>query len=410
VDNPLGTPTSGEGGGGAAAEPGAGASPDGGQPEAGSDADGRGTPTEGSDADGRAIPAKWREAFKSDPELKALFFERRAFQREFPGGIQEVRGLKQTLESVGGESGLTEMQGNLADFRTLANQFLDGDPAYIQDVFETDPVAAVSHLPAYLDQAMKADEPSYNRIIAQKISGEHEAWGLRSTLKAAYDAIATDPAKAKQLLNKIASWSDRLKDVGEQPEDPRVKKLQDQIKAGRKEGETAQITQLKQSYESSAQTEIKKVTERILDSYLKGRKLPTADREMILEQIGMRTNKKVADDKDWTKQRDAAFVRARQTGNASASVKLAVARWEKELAIQVPQVVRLFGLGSGKVEPPEPGGEPPKPQGADASGFVKVAALPDPKTVDWSRTTNDMISKQHRCFVKGQKQGVYWVL
>ena len=410
LDNSLGTPPGGEPGGGAAAEPGAGAPPEGGQREAGSDADAGGTEQE-ADGDARVVPAKWREAFKNDPELKALFFERHAFKKEFPGGIQEVRALKQTLDTVGGEVGLTQIQTDLSDFRTLANQFLDGDPAYIADVFETDPVAAVSHLPAYLDATMQADEPSYNRIIAQKIYGEHQAWGLHSTLKAAYDAIATDPAKAKQLLNSIAAWDDRLKNVGDQQEDPRVKKLQEQIREGRKSADQESVQKLNASYKTESMQQIDRTATRILDSYLKGKKLSEEDRTLVMQQIIMRADKSINADTEYVKQRDASFQRARQTGDKSASVKLAVTRWEKELNIVVPKVARLFGLGSGKpaIEPAKPSGNTPPPGGADSSGFVKVTTMPDPKTIDTYRTSQSMISKQHRAILKDGKK-VYWEL
>jgi hypothetical protein len=407
LENPQGTPPGGEPGGGAAAEPGAGAPPEGGQREAGSDAD-QGTQPQGADGDARVIPAKWREAFKNDPELRGLFFRDRALTKEFPGGIQEVRALRDTLETVGGESGLQEIQTNLADFRTLANQFLDGDPAYIRDVFETDPVAAVSHLPAYLDAALKADEPSYNRIMAQKISGEHEAWGLRATLKSIYD-LPNLPPEAKALLNKINEWSLRLKEIGEQEEDPRVKKLQDQIKAGRKSEEQNSIKQLNQSYQAESMQAIDKSVNRILDSFLKGRKLSDEDRKAVIEQIISRADKAIGADAEFKKQRDAAFQRAIQTGKKDGAVKIASARWEKELGIVVPKVVRLFALGDGKAAPapaPANGGQQRQ---APAGKGTKVAAPPAANAIDTYRTTQNMISKEHRAILKDGTQ-VFWEL
>lgn len=406
LENQQGTPTAGEGGGSSSPEPEGGAAQQA-QPEPGTEAGKEGATEEGLDADGRAVPAKWREAFKNDPELKALFFERRAFQKEFPGGIQEVRGLKQTLDLVGGNEGLQKMQTDIADYRGLANHFLDGSPEFVADLFENDAIAAMSHLPTYLDKAREADEPGYNRLIAQRIHAEHDSVGLRPALKSAHDAIPKGPEgdEARRLLNGIAGWHDKLQKVAEQEEDPRVKKLQDQIRDGRKSADAEQLKTLNQSYQAEAAQAIDKSIDRILGSYLKGRKIPDEDLSTIKEQIKLRTNRAILDDKEYTKNRD--MVGARR--DKPALLKLATNRWNKELEIVIPKVARLFGLGSPKPAPAAGNGNGTPAAAPAAAGFTKVDVPPDPKTIDTYRTSRDMIVKQHQAILKDGKK-VQWAL
>ena len=419
LETTTGIAPGGEPGAVETAEPGAGASE--GAPESGSEVDASGAPSDGADTDGRAIPAKWREAFKAlladaklrdfVPEAKALLFERMAFHKEFPGGIQEVRGLKSTLDSVGGEAGLQQMQADFADFRGLSNQFLDGDPGFVADLFETDAVAAAGMVPVALDKMAEVDTPAYNRLVAQRIHAEHmaEPVQLRARLKQIYDLVKADNPQSEALgvLNGIAAWHDRIQKIAEQEDDPRLKKLQQQIREGRKSEEQKTQQQQNTEYKNKAMASVNTIATGLLDSYLKGKKLDNGDRESLMEYTVGLANRNILADAAFVSERD----RIAKTGNAAALLKFVTARWQKELGIVIPKrVARLFGLSPAAATAATPANGKPAVTATAVPGFAKIAAPPEPKQVDWSRTTNDMISKQHRCFVKGKKEGVYWEL
>lgn len=404
----LGTPGTGEApSGGETAQPDAGAGE--GQPEPGSEAQTQGEQASGED--GRTIPAKWRDLFKQDAELRSLFFADRALKKEFPKGLEEIRGMKQVLESAGGEAGIQQLTSDLGEFRTLANQFLDGDPAYVDDIFESDPVAAASHVPRMLEKYQEADYPGYQRTVAKLIAGEHEATGLRNSLKSIYDLIAQNkPQEAQRMLNALAQWHDRISDIAKQEEDPQVKKLRDQIRQDRqtREKETAQTAD--KQYKAAAWSEVSKEAERIFESFTKGQNLSADDRSMWLDMILKRVDDLIANPKDaegkaWIQQRDA-FLARRDIRGAQGFF---VARWKKELAKIVPKIVNLSTRGSKPTPKPAPTGGNGTRVAPTNEGFTRVAAMPNPKDIDRFRTTADMITKHHRAILKDGRK-VEWAL
>jgi hypothetical protein len=53
--------------------------------------------------------------------------------------INSVRAMKATIDSLGGEQGITETRQELEDWRTEAKQFADGDPALIESLGKANP-------------------------------------------------------------------------------------------------------------------------------------------------------------------------------------------------------------------------------------------------------------------------------
>lgn len=407
----LGTPAAVEGGaGGATAEPEAGA--EGSRPETGSEAQGadggkpdaRGEET-GASEDGRVIPAKYRELFKRDPELKGLFFADRAFKKEFPGGLQEARALRETLELAGGEAGIERLQTDLGDFRTLATQFLDGDPGYVDDIFESDGAAAVQHLPHYLDKAAEADRPAYEREIARRIHAEHSApeVNLRGALKSAYDAIVAGTLDdAKRILNGIASWHDKIKAIAEKEPDPEVQKLREQLNSNRKTNDEKELAEANERYKKKAVANVNASTAAVLDSFLKGRKFE--DRDAVEEWIKNRVNAALSADEEFKRQRDS-FGKRR---DESRLLRLVTARWDRELKLVVPKAIRLFAAAEGKKQAPsaENGNAAARTAGGANEGFASVDKVPPVSSIDRYATTPEMIRK-HRAVLKGGQKVDY---
>lgn len=400
-DQPLETqvPSSSDG---AAADPGAG---DGAvRTEAGDHAqgaDGQQPDAQGEQGsqDGRVIPAKYRELFKNDPELKRLFFADRDLKREFPGGLQEARGLKEALELAGGEAGIQQMQADLGDFRKLAEQFFSGDEAYIADLFESDAESAMQHLGYYLDKAGEVGGPEYEREMAKRIHGEHDAVGLRASLKQAYDAIKAKDAEnpALRILNSIAAWHDRVQNVAEAEPDPEVERLRKQVRDQNKSSDNAELQRLSGEYQNATKKLIDAEIETQLTSFLKGRIFP--DKAKVVNWIVKEADAAVGADEAFKKQRDALF----QRRDVKASTRLGFARWKKEIARLVPEANRLFATSTPKTAPQNGGNGQPASKPSNAAGFVSVDKVPAVHEIDRMQTTREM-TRLHRAVLKnGQK-------
>jgi len=57
--------------------------------------------------------------------------------REFPGGVAEARELRDKVEEFGGVQAIEEKIAGLAEMDGLAKQFMDGDPAFVDDLIES---------------------------------------------------------------------------------------------------------------------------------------------------------------------------------------------------------------------------------------------------------------------------------
>lgn len=105
--------------------------------------------------DGRAIPDKWRELFKTDPELRGLFFKERAAQQK----IQELTAKHTELETATRE--IEEVDAN----------FYSNDPArqeiVLRGIAEQNP-AALALAARVADQILQQTQPEQFKAIAQE--------------------------------------------------------------------------------------------------------------------------------------------------------------------------------------------------------------------------------------------------
>lgn len=377
----------------------------------------------GEDAseDGRVLP-KWIRSLKdADPEgfkkAKTDFFDLRERRTDFPT-VADARKAKQTLELVGGEAGLAEMQADNAEFSAISKKFLNADPQFASDLFEQDTISAVQLVPHVLEQLQKHDGAAYNRLVAKQFSREFEARAINGgTIRAALErAFAAAPqGEAGQAirdeLNAIASWQDKVTQLAKQEENPEVKKLREKIKAD----EQARTSETQKAFTASYRDEAVKANtgeaERLVTQYLGTRKLDPESRNLALRNTISLANELLLDGKsfpDFAKQRDLLF----QRGDKAALVRYVTSAWKQALAKSVQRVMRLVGGGAtpanGKGAAQAAGAKPtangakPAPQ-----GYIKVKERPDPRLIDRSKSPFSQIMNEQKATLKDGRK-VTW--
>jgi hypothetical protein len=137
-------PAGGEGGG-EGGEPGAGEGEGGG--EGGEKGEGDLSDIE---TDGRKIDAKTRieiaELKKTNPaaakKWAESYFRNQAVMKELPEAkstteaVAQIRTMKATIESLGGEKGIADLQTEVNDYRAEIKQFADGDRTLIEQLYD----------------------------------------------------------------------------------------------------------------------------------------------------------------------------------------------------------------------------------------------------------------------------------
>ena len=365
--------------------------------------------TEQATEDGRVIPKWIRNMQKSDPQgyaqAKSDFFALRSFRSVFPS-VKDAQQAKEQLEFVGGPEGLSEIQSEHGEFKTVAQQFFDGDPAFVDDLANEDPVAFGAHVPHTLDKFMEVDRTGYNREMAKRISGEHESAQLRPRLEAIYQAVKDgNSQEALDGLNAIAGWHDKLEEIGKQEDDPRFTKLREELTNQRKEGAERTKTEVLTDYRTTSAKQIESRASSLLDSYLPGKKLSAEDRSQLMQNVLYAANNEVLRDATFQKQLDLQRERAVSTRNTSAAVRFAVARFEQAMKAAVERQARLMGVSAKPAVAPKPGetNGSRTPVGKPVDGFAYITSPPSDKEINRFETNRDMVLKQRAVLKDGRK-------
>jgi hypothetical protein len=376
---------------------------------------------EGEPTDSRVIPPKLRELLKNEAidsglrkDLKAQFFENKAFKGEFPT-VADARKAKQTLELVGGEAGLAEMQADNAEFTGISKDFVNGDPKFASDLFEQDSIAAAQHVPHLLEALQKYDGQAYNRLIAKQFAREFQANAINGQpLYAALEnvyALVKDGKAEEALagLNAIAGWHNRVTSLAKQEENPEVKKLREKIKADEQARSNEGQKQFLTSYRDEAQKTVRDSATNLVTQFLGSRKLDAESKNLAVHNTISLANDLLNDGKtfpQFSKQRDMLF----QRGDKAALLRYVSSAWKQALDMSVKRVMRLVGGGGTAPAPKLPVGAPTRPgtNGAPRDlGFVKINERPDPRMIDRTKTTANMIASEKKAIYKDGRK-VTW--
>lgn len=368
-----------------------------GEPEAGT---GEPEGTEGQPAkeDGRVIPQWMRELKEKDPKAygaaKADLFDLRA-RRGLHPTVKDAEAEHNLVTSVGGADGINTMRESAGTFKTIESQFLKGDPGFVADLWETDPIAAALHVQPMLDAMKAKDAEGYKGLVARSMHNEITSVGLPQGLKALQAAIAAgDKETAGKWLASIIQWQEDISGVANRAEDPRVKTMLAERAQQHDARRSVEDQEFQKNYETQAFTALKAEGGRIFESFFKGRSksLTAEDKQDLLREAFGYATKTVTADAEFMKQRDGHLKRR----DANAALQLVKAKYAQALPEAVKKVARRYGLLSGKAPQAtirQPNTPAQNKGTVTPAGFTKVNARPQPDEIDTRRTSHsDIIS------------------
>lgn len=182
-------------------------------------------------ADGRKIPAKYKELFEKDKNLRADYFNQRALQKTFPGGVKEAVALARSVEELGGLDGIERIQGELSEYTADAEAFNSGDAKWTESAFKQNPELALKHFTNALGYVAENHPETYDHVGAKIIVNDLDS---NLPVRDIYDILAglkDNPAAqkaAKALSSYYNSRKDFAKKVPEKQIDPQQKKIDEQ--------------------------------------------------------------------------------------------------------------------------------------------------------------------------------------
>ena len=324
-------------------------------------------------------------------ELKNTFFMVEALKKEFPGGLPELRQVKQTIEDLGGAEGIEGLKAERAEWTALDDKFIAGDPTVLDDFAKFNPEAFAQIAPAVIDKLAKIDKAAYDYALSGVFAATLDSWRFFDTLDRVAESIGRivddkgQPLCAReiQLLSGLAKQYDVLKELAAKaPEKPQ---------ANEKDAVSAERAALAQEKTKIAAEYVGNATDRhaekqygsIIPAEARNQKLDlermksAGSYDRMLRQINEEIARDLAGDKSFGQKIGALLA----SGRKNEAVQLSNAKFDEKIGAVVKRVVREWAT---LMNPKGPGAK----AGANGdgkpspAGVKKLESAPDLDMVD----------------------------
>lgn len=313
------TPGTGDGAGDG---DGAGAAAADGEGDAAADGEGQGDDElgeiEGLETDGRRIDDKTRKAIaelkKVDPEsakrVAENYFRMGGVMKEVGAStpseaVNKVRQMVATLDSLGGEQGITDLQTEVGDYRKEISQFASGDPALLTQLHEGNGPAFTKMVGQGLELLATKDAELLDEALVPTMVARLEKAGFYSATKSLLELIQKGDGEASyKLAKEIDSWLTNAK--GKAAKQLELKDKKDPEREALNRDREALNTEKQQQFEGRISTDVNKsnntAMSKIVEPFFKELKLRNEGRREFVNALNSRIYASM--------KKDAAFQRA----------------------------------------------------------------------------------------------------
>lgn len=390
------------------------------QPQEGEDADLSGesaeepTPEEDllADYDGRKIDAKTRNAIsalaKVDKEaakaIRETYFPAQEIVREL--GVQSireavhgVRGMKATIDGLGGEEGINELQTEVTDYRNEIEQFSKGDPELLNQLYQSNPEGLGMAISNGLSILMQKDLATFDQAFTGSMVSRLEHAGVFRGVEELIGYIKEGQGQeAYDLATKLQAWLGNAKKVAE---NTRTSREQRNPEAERLEAKAKELdARERQQYEANIGSEVKRLTnssvEKVSSQFFRDIKLGPEGRQRFTRQLIQEVRQLMEKDKTFLRQETAI----RGKGDAKRSAQFihtkfnellpeAFRRLRNELYPNYKPAARPVALAK-----PAASGKPAVSSGGNgaSAGAQLVERKPAPPEIDYKKTSDAMLN------------------
>ncbi len=337
--------------------------------------------------------------------IQRALFKEAEFGKLAPGGIQEIKALRETVEQLGGETGLQDMQREIAGFRGFDEQYTAGDPKAI-DFMTSDAQgreAFVKLMPVALQKFEQLHPEGFKGYMAQVMEQSMYASGIPLALERLGDFLADNP-KAMEQWNKIAGFVKFVGDTSrKQVEAPKFQQAQPDNRAG--ELEQRESALMRNEWKNETAGEQRAVFQGEWDRLAAGRKLSDPQTAAVKELFESRLNKALNGKHSETLEK---YFKAKD--------KSGFLRYASSISkTEVPKALReAFDAVMPGRPGPRPGVAPPVKNGGPArgtpiaAGFTQLAQRPATNEIDMRHSFNTPSNYQSGRAVLKDGRKVQW--
>lgn len=363
--------------------------------------------------DGRKMDARTRAAIEKlksvDPEaakaVREAYFGRQSVLTEFPEAkdlsqaIRAIRTMKATLEAVGGNEGIENLQTEVTDYRNEIEAFSKGDRKLIEQLYEGNPESTALAAMNCLDVLSEKNPALFDKAMLPSFAGMLERSEIGKFLQeAAKHCTDGNGQGAYDTISKIAAWVAKVdksaKGISEartkvDPERQKIDEERQQLNREKTEMYERSISHSVTKFNNDA---IAKVTAPLF----KQLGLNGEGRRDFTQNLMNRVWSAMKADKPFQRLAKATMAK----GDADKAARLIADKFEELLPehfrkyrdVRYPNIPNKTA-NAGKPKPngaaPAAGAKPGAPAGGGSAAML-VSKLPAPETVDWTKTTEEM--------------------
>ena len=315
--------------------------------------------------------------------------------REFPGGLTEARELRDKIEGLGGVEGIEGKLETLAELTGLSKQFMDGDPAFVEDMATSSPEAFAALAPAVFAKYAQTNPDGFTAYIGRVVWGDMNTNGIPLLLQRMADFMPADKPQALELLNSLSTY---LNGFGE------LSKKAPATARPRSEAKPDDLTAREEALRSREwKTERDGIQRGIVrDEEVKalaGRKPDTEERAQIRELF--MTRSAAAANRlfpGWAEKAQRFIKSGDKAGYLRYMKSIYVRVVPEAMASAVNSTMRHSKAApvTTKTATARPGAT-----AAPANGFKPVTSIP--QNIDWGRTSKQMVQEDRYILTDGSR-------
>jgi hypothetical protein len=411
----------GEGAGGEGAGPGEGGAEGAGEGEGGpgeGEAAGEGEgelgeiEPEGVETDGRKMDAATRQAIadlkKTNPaaakRVAETYFRMGAVMKDVGAAtpteaVNKVREAMATIESLGGDEGITSLQSEVEDYRNEIKQFAAGDPELLVQLHQENADAFVNMAGQALAMVAQRSPDALDKALLPTMVARLDKAGMYSTLDRVIGHIKEGQGQeAYDLAVQIKRWLDQAKGMADKQ--VQLKDQKDPVKEENDRRALELDQREKQQFEGAVGADVNRqnnrVTARLVDPFFKELKLGTEGRREFVNALNSRVW--AAMKKDGNFQRAAKAILAK--GDQERASRFVHAKFAELLPTHFRSLrdVLYPNYSRGGTRASATAGKKAAAANGNANGANAAAAggakytggRPSREQVDWDRTSETM--------------------
>ena len=292
---------------------------------------------------------------------------------------------KETLETLGGDEGITALRQENQDFARELQMFAEGNPELLDDLIADDKDGFLKLAPAAFDKLRSVNPELYNGEIIRGFDSILKSSGFpdgMNTMASGVMELVSHIQEGRQqaaydTARNLASWMQRFQKLGtaERPQfnapDERAKRLDER----ESELKRTEENNYRQDLNAQVNDTLKPMLQRALAPLMKGRTLTTEQKQRLESAIYTDIAKDLQADKKFQEKR-------RMLGERRDS-KGVINLFRGRLEELVPKIVKSVwsgsGFSSGAVRQAAP---------SNGNNVVSMGGKPRAEDIDWSKDRN----------------------